>query len=263
MPIDALSLSPVAAVENDWPATVYRYVEHYKFEPQHLLKGQSTAAFRSAIRRQEVPLNFLLNMLCVALPSPWIQRVLHSCDIAHSTEIPAGLVQRFPTEVSECQPDVRLETATERVFIESKVKAYSDTTQILKYLYLSAYLDHADCQKRPWLIYLTPGRFSKRWNPAEDRQGLDSGGMSALQSLVLAADLSVLGTGERAKSLIPIVDQLRSKIILGHGTWEGLGASLSACMDDPAPGEMVKPTYRMASDFLLDLRRRGHWSPGT
>lgn len=259
MAADTIKISSMAERQDDWPETVYRYVEHYKWEPQHL--GQSTAAFRSAIRRHEVPLNFLVNMLCVALPSAWIQKLLTSCDVAPSESIPAGLVQRFPAEISECQPDVRLETPTDRFFIESKVKAYSDTTQVLKYLYLSAYLDNEDTRKRPWLIYVTPGPFSKRWKPVTDRKGLESGGMDALRSLVSAAELSVLGSGKRAKSLIPAVDRLRSRVVLGHVTWGDMGTSLAACIDDRSPSEMERPTHRIARDFLIDLERRGLWKP--
>ena len=54
-----------------WPEFIYRLVEHYKWEPQHL-RG-SMAEFDARIRRQEVPLNFLLNILFRLLPSEAIR----------------------------------------------------------------------------------------------------------------------------------------------------------------------------------------------
>jgi hypothetical protein len=243
-----------------WPETVYRYVEHYKFEPQHLLKGQSTKAFRESIRRQEVPLNFLLNILCVALPSPWIQSMLSSASFTTSEPVPSDLVQRFPAETDYCQSDVRLETSTERVFIECKIKAYSDTEQILKYLLLSAHLDEIDEPKRPWVLYLTPGPFAKHWNPALDRKNLRLGGVDTLRQLVQSADLSVLGSDKRVRALLQSVDSLRSQAVLGHGTWNALGDSLCQCVGARAPGELERPTHRITREFLQDLRRRQLWA---
>src|SRR5262249_16710744 len=42
-----------------WPELVYRLVEHYKWEPQWLYKGEPAHEFYKGIRQQEVPLNFL------------------------------------------------------------------------------------------------------------------------------------------------------------------------------------------------------------
>jgi hypothetical protein len=53
----------MAQARSAWPELVYRLIEHYKWEPQHLCKGQSAAKFYECIRRQEVPLTFLLQLL--------------------------------------------------------------------------------------------------------------------------------------------------------------------------------------------------------
>ena len=66
---------------NAWPEHIYRYVEHYFWEPQHLIKTRSArlaakargekyvTAFYRVIRSQEVPLNLLLNIFLRVVPA--------------------------------------------------------------------------------------------------------------------------------------------------------------------------------------------------
>ena len=58
-----------------WPEFVYRLIEHYKWEPQHL-RG-TVAEFDTRMRRQEVPLNFLFNILLRWLSSDAIKGLLN------------------------------------------------------------------------------------------------------------------------------------------------------------------------------------------
>jgi hypothetical protein len=70
---------------NTWCEQLYRYVEHYRWEPQHVMsKGEHheevTAGFYKKIRSQEVPLNFLTNLYLRVAPSSvrWsVLRLLH------------------------------------------------------------------------------------------------------------------------------------------------------------------------------------------
>jgi hypothetical protein len=247
---------------DEWPETVYRYVEHYKWEPQHLCRGKSTKTFHDKIRKQEPPLNFLLNMLFVAMPESWMSTVLGSMSVSPKVATPHGLVQRFPVEISKCQPDVRLESDTHRVFIECKIDAYSDSTQMLKYLLLSAYLDKHETPKEPWILYLSSESMATHWNLASERVTLKFGGTDALRSILSTADLSVLGTGKMAREFKARVEFLRSKVVVGHATWQQFGSKLQLCAAIEKPSDLEKPLCRMANDFLVDLRQRQLWTPG-
>jgi hypothetical protein len=245
---------------DQWPETVYRYVEHYKWEPQQLCNGRPASEFLAKIRRQEPPLNFLLNMLCVTLPESWMQAALGSFSVSPKASMPTDLVQRFPIELNECQPDVRLESETHRVFLECKIEAYSDTVQMLKYLLLSAYLDDTDRQKHPWILYLSPGPLSMHWNPVSERKALQTGGTDALRTLLETADLSVLGSGKRARALTDSVEALRTRAVVGHTTWKQFGDALSRCAAIGTPSDLEYPVCRMTNDFLTELERRGLWA---
>ena len=80
------SKTPAAALHEGrdrhiWPEQLYRYVEHYFWEPQHLLKTEKARrraesrgegkkeTFYRLIRSQEVPLNFTLNLVLRIVPS--------------------------------------------------------------------------------------------------------------------------------------------------------------------------------------------------
>jgi len=64
-----------------WPEHTYRYVTHYFWEPQHLLRTESSIGAVKAtgerkedivyrkLRTQEVPLNYLVNILLRIVPS--------------------------------------------------------------------------------------------------------------------------------------------------------------------------------------------------
>jgi hypothetical protein len=188
--------------------------------------------------------------------------MLGSFVVTPAQPIPLDVIQRFPSELDQCQPDVRLESATHRVFLECKVDAYSDVAQILKYLILSAYLDGIESAKTPWILYISSGTMARHWKPTSERPLLETGGVSALRDLMLAADLSSLGNDRRVRALIPAVEALRSRSVLGHTTWNELGSALSKCAHIDKPSDIEQPICRITNDFLIDLRRRGLWTEG-
>jgi hypothetical protein len=73
-----------------WPERTYRYIEHYFWEPQHLLRTERSVAEATArgesrveamyrrLRSQEVPLNYLLNVLLRIVPSSFHCKCLES-----------------------------------------------------------------------------------------------------------------------------------------------------------------------------------------
>src|SRR5205823_9314072 len=85
-----------------WPELLYRFIEHYKWEPQHL----KAADFDARMRRQEVPLNFMLNLLLRCSTPDTIAFLFRAFKPSHS--IPDNdLELMFPWETKSTQPDVR------------------------------------------------------------------------------------------------------------------------------------------------------------
>ena len=139
------SKAPAAALHksrdrNTWPEQSYRYVEHYFWEPQHLIKTEKAAraahrrgernieAFYRLIRSQEVPLNFCLNLvLRIAPPGVRIAflRQFH-VDRAPSDILEPQLL--YGEDHPFTQPDLLLQTSTQRFFVELKVSGSASIT---------------------------------------------------------------------------------------------------------------------------------------
>jgi hypothetical protein len=186
-----------------------------------------------------------------------MQAVLASFSVSPNMSMPTNLVQRFPIEIDQCQPDVRLESDSHRVFIECKVDASSDTVQMVKYLALSAFLDDKESPKRPWILYLSAGSLAAHWEPASERVLLQTGGADALRALLRAADMSVLGSGKQIRALRDSIDPLRTAAVLGHSTWTQFCEALQRCATIENPSDLERPLCRIANDFIIDLVRRG------
>ncbi|RMD82346.1 MAG: hypothetical protein D6815_09485 [Candidatus Dadabacteria bacterium] len=231
-----------------WPEFVYRYVEHYRWEPQHL--GPDTAAFYRKIRSQEVPLNFLFNILLYALPSPTI-RSLFSRTGAVAAE-GASLTVRNSPDQSFTQPDVQLESSEDRIFVELKVKAKTRTEQAQKYALLHAKLALDDPRpKRPSLIYITQHAIARHWSPK--REAPLNGG--ALIAVLAEAPLSEkLARNRQVRSLEKHYRMLCPKLRVGFLTWQQLGDELNK-----HSGRDGGVSHAFIRGFLADLARRGLW----
>jgi hypothetical protein len=127
-----------------WPELTYRYVEHYYWEPQHLRPGVQEVD--KGLRRQEVPLNYFLNVLLRLLPASYRRAVLEPFVVDPGLD---ALIQRTPPERDYVEADVYLESAASRVFIEVKVDAPLRLKQVGKYVRLHEDLNEAEGFKRP------------------------------------------------------------------------------------------------------------------
>lgn len=146
-----------------WPELTYRYIEHYAWEPQHLLLTPGGVAqahgqerikkVYERLRRQEVPLNYLLNVLLRLVPSSVRLACLEPFGLDLTDPGLASLSLRTPLDDASIQPDVHLESETARVFIEVKVDASLKLSQIRKYAALHAKLDMT-CIKRDYVLFL-------------------------------------------------------------------------------------------------------------
>lgn len=245
---------------NSWPEFVYRYVEHYRWEPQHL--GPDTSAFYRKIRSQEVPLNFLFNILLYTLPSPAIRSLL----LLTGAVAPSGpsLDVQNAMDASFTQADVQLDSAEERVFVELKVRAKTGIEQAQKYALLHAKLSSGDPNpKTPSLLYITAKPFASHWSPP--REAPESG-----EDLVMALANSPLSEklarNLEARSLDSTYRHLVSRLQVGFATWQQLGDHLTsgwsvALVSPRRSSEISSPICRIVaygppSNLRLQLNRR-------
>ncbi len=236
---------------NSWPEFVYRYVEHYRWEPQHL--GPDTTAFYRKIRSQEVPLNFLFNILLYALPPAAARSLLSLTGAVAARGAPLDV--QNAQDVSFTQADVQLESLRERVFVELKVQAKTGIEQAQKYALLHAKLASDDPHpKAPSLVYITGKPFARHWSPA--REAPENG--EVLANALARAPLSEkLSRNREARSLETSYRELCSGLHVGFATWQQVGDRLDRQSDGSA-----RVSDSFVRGFLADLSRRGLWAAG-
>ena len=235
-----------------WPELVYRFVEHYKWEPQHL--GPDTASLYRKVRSQEVPLNFLFNILLHALP-PRTSRSMLAITGAIQRRGPLLRV-RNSKDTSFTQADVQLESENERIFIELKVRARTNLEQAQKYALLHTRLAADDLtHKKPSLLYITERDFRRHWSPAKEAP---SDGRALARSLEHAKLSEKLARNREVRTLEPSYRVLCGELRVGFTTWQDVGdhlAGRTADAPDIARG--------FVGGFLSDLSRRQLWKAGT
>lgn len=226
---------------------LYRFIAHYKWEPQHL-RG-SMQEFDERLRRQEVPLNFLLNALFRYSSAETLSFLLQSmgCPVEGNFEL------RFPVEAAFTQPDVLIESDDVRIFIEVKVDSRTDLQQIQKYLLLHALMDVRQ-RKRPVLLLLTKNKFPKCWSPPQERSDLE------IQTF-LSAILSESGEPEfrgssHPEDVLKAYHDVRSRIAFGERSWSEFGGYLKQRSSDLRRLSRSEVEVRVIEDFVVDLEQR-------
>ena len=275
------SQAPAAALHkgrdrDTWPEQLYRYVEHYFWEPQHLIKTEKAAraarrrgernieAFYRLIRSQEVPLNYCLNLVLRVVP-PGVRaaflRQFH-VDCAPSDILDPQLLHGEDHPFT--QPDVLLQTSTQRFFVELKVTGSASINQIEKYARLHAHLDRQEDQREPYLYFLTPGPVEHGWRPKLQRAVLERDGLQVFARKALKQRKPSLkqltesiGPAPEA-SYDSVIDALR----IGHATWQTIGDCLCSERDSrfTQGGEIADVMNSLIGDFLTDLEARGLWN---
>ncbi|MGD9837958.1 MAG: hypothetical protein AB7F72_04480 [Afipia sp.] len=226
---------------------LYRFIAHYKWEPQHL-RG-SMEEFDERLRRQEVPLNFLLNALFRYSSSETISFLLQSmgCSVAENFEL------KFPRETAFTQPDVLIESDDVRVFIEVKVDSRVDLQQIQKYLLLHAFMD-AQEKKKPVLLLLTKSKFPKCWSPPQERSDLDI--RSFLSKALNQSNAPEFRGLSSAGDVLKDYDDVRSRIVFGESSWNEFGGYLRQCVAKLKHLPRSEVEVRVIEDFIVDLEQR-------
>ena len=263
---------------NIWPEQLYRYVQHYFWEPQHLLKtpkaawragqkGETTEeAFYRLIRRQEVPLNFTLNLVLRVAPvlvrTAFLQEFGRENDHL-SFESPQLL---FADDQAFTQPDVLLRTESQRIFVELKVKGGGGSTdQVEKYAWLHAYLDQVESPLEPYLYFLTSGPIERAWKPKKDRAPILQDGLQSF--LTDELERRRFSSAPRFKEKWPLPEEAYFAVVnsmrVGHATWQVIGDCLQRERGKRLKhgGEIAEVMRALLGDFLVDLRARHLWKP--
>jgi len=238
---------------NAWPEHIYRYVEHYFWEPQHLIKTRSArlaakargekyvTAFYRMIRSQEVLLNLLLNIFLRVVPARVRTDVIRVF-IPADAQLGGPFQLLYGEDQVYTQPDVLLESDTERVLLEIKVSAHIDIEQIKKYCLLHAAMFSGADGKIPYLLFLAPHSIDNHWRPRSERsaiadQGIERYVRSQLDSTAFNAEMMA-----KASAAEPQLKTVLSELRIGSATWQQLGNAIAqerAEISD-AGGELLK-----------------------
>lgn len=234
-----------------WPEITYRYVTHYFWEPQHLLRtassitagqvsGQKTEdiVYRK-LRTQEVPLNYLVNILLRIAPSALRCSILELFGTDMNDQGLASLVLKTPREWKFIQPDVHLESDTSRVFIELKIDAQLTLSQLNKYVLLHQTLNEQAGTKRSYVLLLVK------------------------QRRIVLADAKKRFACTDAATVIPrMIDPGRPQPVFGATTWDAFGRKLGEELDRRKDdnSEAAEMLAVLINDFLSDMASKGLFS---
>ncbi len=239
--------------DNGFAELLYRFIAHYKWEPQHL--AGSVKEFEDRIRLQEVPLNFLLNAFLRFSSSATIESILTKCGFSSARFGSSTLELKFPSETKFTQPDVLIESDEARIFIEVKVDSKVKLEQIQKYALLHATMN-IQRRKRPYLMFLTKYPFPEWWSPSKDRS------LSADVHSFLHDRLAETHGFEFLKRLpdeaiLKEYEEVERSITFGAYTWNSFGDHLKVLSAGLVKSPDREIEVRVIDDFLSDLRRRG------
>jgi hypothetical protein len=190
---------------------------------------------------EEVPLNYLLNVLLRIAPAS----IRHRCLEPFGIDLPyhglTSLALKTPAEFKyrdihlKTQPDVHLESDTARVFIEVKVGAQLTLQQVQKYVRLHAKLDELGGAKRAYVLFLVKP---------------DVLALPDIKQSFTHAD-----TGEALTALLGLE---AGGITFGSTNWAAFAGKLAIEMERRCaePGESAEMLAVLMGDFLADLRAR-------
>ncbi|MGO9179182.1 MAG: hypothetical protein ACLQHS_07900 [Candidatus Limnocylindrales bacterium] len=238
-----------------WPELTYRYVKHYYWEPQHLRQTARTldeveAGGKSGVdvvdrklRSQEVPLNYLLNVLLRIAPSSLRAACLEPFGLDPSEPGVRSLSLRASQDLGRIQPDVHLESDAVRVFIELKVGARLSVEQLNKYVCYHRILNEQHAKASYLLLLVKPTRNGElRIHRGRDHDDIDPRAAGATIPGLLSMD--------------------SGGVTFGASTWTDFGNTLQAARDRRQDGhdECDEVVMALVNDFLADLQLRRLWT---
>jgi hypothetical protein len=234
-----------------WPELTYRLIEHYKWEPKGL--SGTIAEFYARLRKREVPLNFLFNILLRCSSPKTISAIISEFSCGNLLSKEKSFRLEYPYSTKIVQPDVVLESDDERIFIEVKIGAKTSLDQVQKYLLLHAEMDLLFGPKRPFLFFLTDADLIKSWHPSKEATPF----ANSEELLKYASECPTSPTllaRMRRKEIRDRVEEVKSLVSCGATTWKALGDRLVALTSGLKADEVE---FRLIGDFISDLKRRG------
>jgi hypothetical protein len=262
--------------QDSWPELTYRYVEHYFWEPQHLFGLRSEPsegsdkpsgrleAYYSRIRSQEVPLNYLFNVLMRIMPSAIKRAVIGTFGVDASAIALEDLELCLPRDRPFVQPDMHLESERARVFIECKVNAKTELEQMQRYTMLHAACDSESHGKTPYLLLLTAKPAASHWQPAKEaKQAMHVGFVEFVRGQLKQCDLGPdLRKHRKVAQLMDRYRHVAQNLRFGVATWQQVGDALATENQtrQEQGGELAEIMNMAVGDFLTDLRGRELWT---
>jgi hypothetical protein len=254
-----------------WPGLTYKYVMHYFWEPQHLLlktnrigpDGASRVErVRAGLMRQEVPVNYLLNLFLRLSPASMRAASLKPFGVGGDERTFQALQLRTPRDAVFTQPDVLMESDRSRVLIELKVGAKVTLTQIWKYVRLHRDMDNATNSPRKYVLLLTQSDPIVFADDVERRlfthhQPTPDGSTPWADIAELLETARPSGPGWQD---LPALDEIR----FGLSCWQHFAANIDEEIRARGlNGECAEILDTLGGDFLADLRRRGLYVAAT
>lgn len=261
--------------QNTWTDQLYHYAEYLYWEPQHInrkaVEKGSMKTFkemREKIRKKEVPLNILFNMMIQLLPFRLKQQIL-SCFVEPARadfgeRIDYITIYEKISDLDFIQPDVVLETEKAYVCIEFKVDASLSLSQIYKYIFLLAlWQSKSEIRKTPYLFLLTKEDLQPQWK-SEERNIIfpqTKGDLTTLHHFLKTTDLPPTFKSKNPfanlhNEAADIIDRLR----LGEARWYKINQSLQEELNhlNKMPTSDGKEILeKLIGDFLGELQYRG------
>ncbi len=239
--------SKMKAADDGWPELTYRYVEHYFWEPQHLGLGSrrddaATAggkrrleAVHRKLRSQEVPLNYLMNVLLRLAPSAVRRNLLGVFGVDPSCAELGSMTLRTPRDSATIQPDVHLESSTARAFIELKVNAPLTLRQVQKYVHHHRALNENPGPAKRALLFLLVKQ-------------------PTLKLADIGREFAHHESGSEIAALLP---EAGGSVVFGSASWADFAQALRLELAREDHSADVREFLAvLIGDFLADLARR-------
>lgn len=263
--------------QNYWTEQLYYFAEYLYWEPQHINKKtppgeggpEKFNQTRKKIRKQEVTLNTLFNILMRLLPMRIKIEILNSflspqiVDFGQTIEY-ISIYDRV-SNLYFIQPDMVLESTNSNICIEIKIDAHLSLNQTYKYLFLlGRWQAESGISRKPYLFFLTKKGLVAQWKTGERNLIFTQGdNILDLQRYLKQNDLperlgdgSVVNLHAQARNIIETVQ-------LGWANWHKIGEVLNkekqhlGQLPDSDGKEILN---NLIGDFLDELNRRKLWN---
>ncbi len=267
----------MASHQNYWTEQLYYFAEHLYWEPQHINKKtppgeggpEKFKQTREKIRKQEVPLNILFNILIRLLPLRIKAEILNSFLSPQTVDFgqPIEYISIYDrlAGLYFIQPDMVLESTNSNICIEIKVDAHLSLNQVYKYLFLlGRWQAELEISRRPYLFLLTKKGLDAQWKSSERNLIFTQGDkILDLQRYLRLNDLPERLGDSSVIDLQPQARNIIEKVQLGWANWHKIGEVLNKekmRLEQLPISDGKEILDNLIGDFLDELNRRKLWN---